>query len=203
MLRSDLGLQILPIRDDAYKEVQQWIRSEADLHRRLATFDDLPKFLDLDFGNGRFLLQSTKEGPRTFRSRIRVGYDIGLEQAAVRRCLHSYWAYRATSSGCFDSPLQYGNMVRIGALYLYPEGGPNVTSMEKELMRHFKFKYPIGLGIDWVNQLYDGNDKRTGPKGICLYHLYTRTEDAKIVDAGWPVELNRSGIPRSSGPRRS
>ena len=151
VLRSDLGLRILPIRDEAYKEVQRWIRSEADLHRRLAIFDDLPQFLDLDFGNGRFFMKSTKEGPRTFRSRIRVGYDLGLEREAVRSSLHSNWAYQATSGGYFDSPLQYGNMVRIGALYLYPEGRLNVTSMEKELLRHFKFKYYIGLGVDWVN----------------------------------------------------
>ena len=65
-------------------------------------------------------------------------------------------------------------MVRIGALYFYPEG-LNVTTMEKELMRHFNFEYPIGLGVDWVNQPYNGNNKRTGPKGIRLYHLYTRT----------------------------
>jgi len=183
VLRSDLGLRILPIRDDAYKEVQRWIRSESDLRLRMATVDDFAKFLDLDFGNGKFFLKSTQSGPRTLRSRIRVGYDIGLEREAVRRCLHSHWAYQATSGGCFDSPLQYGNMVRIGALYFYPEG-LDVTTMEKELMRQFNFEYPIGLGVDWVNQPYDGNNKRTGAKGIRLYHLYTRTEDAKIVDAG-------------------
>ena len=110
-LRSEFGLRILPISDDDYRKVPRWIRSEPDLRRRLATFDDLHKYLDLDFGNGRFFMQSTKEGPRTFRSRIRVGYDLGLEREAVRSSLHSDWAYQATSGGCFDSPLQSGNMV--------------------------------------------------------------------------------------------
>ena len=91
------------IRDIAYKIAQRWIRSELDLRRSLATFDDLSKFLDLDFGNGRFFMRFTKDGTRKLRTRIRGGYDIGITREDVRTSLHQCLVfYGYYGGGCFD-----------------------------------------------------------------------------------------------------
>ena len=72
--------------------------------------------------------------------------------------------------------------MRIGALCFYPEE-LNLKAMEKELMRHFKWKYPIALRVDWVAMPYDRRAKwNARSTGVRLLHLYTRTGHAKLVD---------------------
>eukprot|EP00957_Ditylum_brightwellii_P165856 12627529-Ditylum_brightwellii.AAC.1 len=57
--------------------------------------------------------------------------------------------------------------------------------MEKELMRHFDWKVPIGLRMDWVSLPYDNRTKWSDQApGIMLPHLFVRAKHAHLVDAG-------------------
>ena len=184
LLSLDLGLEILPIRDDSYQQTNLWIRSRKDISRKLEQVEHLHKYLDLDYGNGKFFLASKALTTLKLRTRLRVAHPLTQDRPIVRNRLHQCIRRLCGGGGCFDTPLQYGDTMKIGALCLYPDG-VHIKSMEKELMRHFHFKYPIALRPDWVNIPFEGSNKKL--EGIRQLHVHTRTEDAMKID----LELGR------------
>ena len=196
------GLRILPIQDKQYKTTQLWLRSKADLDS-LRNLRDCSRYVDLSFGNGHYFMKNNKPNgnPKTLRTRIRFGYDDIINKEGLRGQLHGAWSHQSRQAGCFESPLQYGSVVRTGALCFYPMG-INTKTIAKDLMRHFDFKYPIGLRLDWVNQPYDARQPVWAPKskkGVRMYHVYTRRSDASTIDrecSKWLQPItNRKDLP--------
>ena len=141
-LGMNIGVWILPIGEGVYTRSDLWLRSTTDVDHRIIDFDSLNTFLDLDYGSGRWFATMKSSQP-LLRTRIRVGFAIEQRKQIVQDHLHLNLRAHF-NGGCYESPLQYGDIVKIGALALYPLE-INLKAMEKELMRHFNFKYPIAL----------------------------------------------------------
>ena len=176
------GLRLLPISDKNYKKGKMWIRNEKDLHTKITTHRDLHTYLDMEYGNAAYYASNVKPGDKKLRTRVRVGYNSGVLPDAIRQYLHTGLAQQGRGAGCYESPLQFGEIEKIGALCFYP-GEANARALEKELMRHFEWLCPIGLRWDWVNLPYDGRSKwNERSPGLMLWHVYVRRIDAKKVD---------------------
>ena len=123
-----------------------------------------------------------KPGEKKLRTRVRVGYNSGVLADSIRQYLHTGIAQQGQGAGCYESPLQFGEIEKIGAMCFYPAEA-NSRSLEKEIMQHFDWLCPIGLRWDWVNMPYVGRSKwNERSPGLMLWHVYTRRTDAKRVD---------------------
>jgi len=134
-------------------------------------------FLDLDYGSGKYFAIS-KSPQSMLRTRIRVGFAVGQNPKTVQEHLNINLTDYCCGE-CFDSPLQYGDIVKIGALALYPVE-INLKAMEKELMCHFDFQYPIALRKDWVNQPSGGSNKQR--RGVLLLDVFNRRCHSRAID---------------------
>ena len=180
-----MDLCILPIRDDVYRQTDLWIRSESEIKQKITRYNDLNIYLDLDYGNGRFFVTSKAATPK-LRARLRVAHPLNLNRETLKARIHDCWRQQCNGGGCFESPLQYGDTTKIGALCLYPVG-INIKAMERELMRRFGFKYPIALRSDWINQPYDGPNSKS--EGALQLHVHTRSSDCKTIDLEFGIWL--------------
>jgi hypothetical protein len=176
------GLRILPIADEDYKKVKMWIRNEKELHNKIKTFRDLSTYLDMKYGNSPYVSTSNKPGDKKLRSRIRVGFNEHVDPDSIMSYLHTGFCSQGRGTGCYPSPLQFGDIEKIGALCFYPHDA-NARAIEKDLMRRFQWQFPIGLRLDWVSMPYNGRSKwNERSPGIMLWHIYTRRTHAKQID---------------------
>jgi len=185
-------LRILPLSDRTYKNVQMWIRTEADLRRLITDYRCLARYLDMSFGNMSYASTSNKPGEKKLRTRMRVGFEVDVSSEAIRQYLHGELQHQGRGAGCYESVLQFGDIEKIGALCFYPQE-INIKSIEKELMRHFDWAIVIGLRYEWVNIPYNGRSKwNERAPGCMMWHVYVRTKHAKRVDRALRLWLHPS-----------
>ena len=99
------GLIILPIHDDEYKNKNLWIRNEQDLRRYITTYRDLSKYIDLNYGNAAWATNNVKPGDKKLRTRVRAGYNIGVDPLHIQQYLHVGLQPQGRGTGCYESPL--------------------------------------------------------------------------------------------------
>ena len=185
-------LRILPLSDSTYKNVQMWIRTEADLRRLITDYRCLARYLDMSFGNMSYASTSNKPGEKKLRTRMRVGFEVDVSSEAIRQYLHGELQHQGRGAGCYESVLQFGDIEKIGALCFYPQE-INIKAIEKELMRHFDWAIVIGLRYEWVNIPYNGRSKwNERAPGCMMWHVYVRTKHAKRVDRALRLWLHPS-----------
>ena len=113
--------------------------------------------------------------------------------------LHECFADTGYGMGVFRSPLPVGNTVQIGWLLNYPTGIGR-ESMERELMRHFKFQIAIALDTIWpVNPGSEGKKWKPGAKTGSddqAWHVYVESRYVKMVEeelSNWLRTSTRKG----------
>jgi hypothetical protein len=179
---SPHNLQILPISDSSYKQQNLWIRTSADLRTRMSTYRTLSTYCDMDYGNCPYAATNSKPGEKKLRTRIRVGFASDATPEGVQDYLHTGLRQLGRGAGCYPSPLQYGEIVKIGSCSFIP-AKVNFTAFAKELMRILNFEVPIGIKMDWVSIPYTGRakyDERS--PGVTSPHCFTLKIHAKRVD---------------------
>ncbi|CAJ1948711.1 unnamed protein product [Cylindrotheca closterium] len=175
-------LKLLPISDTTYKQQNLWIRNSVDLRNRLPTYRTLLTYCDMEYGNGPYAATNSKPGEKKLRTRLCVGFSSEASVEAVQDYLHTGLRQLGRGAGCYPSPLQYGEIVKIGSCSFIP-AEVNFSAYAKELMRLFDFEVPIGIKMDWVSIPYTGQakyDKRS--PGVTSPHCFTRRIHAKRVD---------------------
>ncbi|CAJ1945362.1 unnamed protein product [Cylindrotheca closterium] len=175
-------LELLPISDTTYKQQNLWIRNSVDLHNRISTYRALSTYCDMEYGNCPYAATNSKPGEKKLRARLRVGFSAEASVKAVQDYLHTGLRQLGRGAGCYPSPLQYGEIVKIGSCSFIP-AEVNFSAYAKELMRLFDFEVPIGIKMDWVSIPYTGRakyDERS--PGVTSPHCFTRRSHAKRVD---------------------
>ena len=175
-------LKILPISDNSYKQQNLWIRTPVDLRNRISNYRALSIYCDMEYGNCPYAATNSKPGEKKLRTRLRVGFASDASVEAVQDYLHSGLRQLGRGAGCYPSPLQYGEIVKVGSCSFIP-AEVNFSAYAKELMRLFDFDVPIGIKMDWVSIPYTGRakyDERS--PGVTSPHCFTRKIHAKRVD---------------------
>ena len=136
----------------------------------------------MDYGNCPYAATNSKPGEKKLRTRIRVGFASDATPEGVQDYLHTGLRQLGRGAGCYPSPLQYGEIVKIGSCSFIP-AKVNFTAFAKELMRILNFEVPIGIKMDWVSIPYTGQakyDERS--PGVTSPHCFTLKIHAKRVD---------------------
>ncbi|CAJ1967248.1 unnamed protein product [Cylindrotheca closterium] len=136
----------------------------------------------MEHGNCPYTATNSKPGEKKLRTRIRVGFLAEASVEAVQDYLHTGLRQLGRGAGCHPSPLQYGEIVKIGSCSFIP-AEVNFSAYAKELMRLFDFEVPICIKMDWVSIPYTGQakyDKRS--PAVTSPHCFTRRIHAKRVD---------------------
>ncbi|CAJ1970120.1 unnamed protein product [Cylindrotheca closterium] len=136
----------------------------------------------MEYGNCPYAAANSKPGEKKLRTRIRVGFSAQASVEAVQDYLHTGLRQLGRGAGCYPSPLQFGEIVKIGSCSFIP-AEVNFSAYAKELMRLFDFEVPIGIKMDWVSIPYTGRakyDERS--PGVTSPHCFTRRIHAKRVD---------------------
>ncbi|CAJ1931489.1 unnamed protein product [Cylindrotheca closterium] len=124
-------LRILPLSDRTYKNMQMWIRNEADLRRLIPDYRGLSRYLDMSFGNMSYASTSNKPGEKKLRTRLRVGFEADVSSEMIQQYLHGELQHQGRGAGCYSSVLQFGDIEKIGALCFYPQE-INIKAIEKK-----------------------------------------------------------------------
>ena len=66
---------LLPLADSRYQRQQLWIRNLKDFDRLAPDWTNLKTYLDPNFGNPYILNKADKTGSKTYKSRMRFGFD--------------------------------------------------------------------------------------------------------------------------------
>ncbi|CAJ1945422.1 unnamed protein product [Cylindrotheca closterium] len=114
--------------------------------------------------------------------RLDSGTVAEASAKAVQDYLHTGLRQLGRGAGCYPSPLQYGEIVKIGSCSFIP-AEVNFSANAKELMRLFDFEVPIGIKMDWISIPYMGRakcDERS--PGVTSPHCFTWRIHAKRVD---------------------
>ncbi|CAJ1952643.1 unnamed protein product [Cylindrotheca closterium] len=156
-------LKILPISDDTYKQQNRWIRNSAELRNKIPSYRALSLYCDMEYGNSPYAAINSKPGEKKLRTRMRVGFARDTSEEAVQDYLHTGLRSQGRGAGCYPSPLQYGDIVKVGCFAFIPPE-VNFEAYAKEIMRHFDFSIPIGIKMDWVSTPYTGRAKFNKPK---------------------------------------
>ncbi|CAJ1956307.1 unnamed protein product [Cylindrotheca closterium] len=136
----------------------------------------------MEYGNCPYAATNSKPGEKKLRTRICVGFSSEASVEAVQDYLHTGLRQLGRVAGCYPSPLQYGEIVKIGSCLFIP-AEVNFSAYAKELMRLFDFKVPIGIKMDWVSIPYTGRAKyNERSPGVTSPHCFTRRIHAKRVD---------------------
>ena len=113
---------------------------------------------------------------------MRFGFASDATPEGVQDYLHTGLRQLGRGAGCYPSPLQYGEIVKIGSCSFIP-AEVNFTAYAKELMRILNFEVPIGIKMDWVSIPYTGRakyDERS--PGVKSPYCFTQKIHAKRVD---------------------
>ncbi|CAJ1948657.1 unnamed protein product, partial [Cylindrotheca closterium] len=132
-------LKLLPISDTTYKQPNLWIRNSVDSRNRISTYRALSTYCDMEYGNCPYAATNSKPGEKKLRTRIRVGFSAEASVEAVQDYLHTGLRQLGRGAGCYPSPLQYGEIVKIGSCSFIP-AEVNFSAYAKELMRLFDFE---------------------------------------------------------------
>ncbi|CAJ1963358.1 unnamed protein product [Cylindrotheca closterium] len=175
-------LKLLPISDTTYKQQNLWIQNSIDLHNRISTYCALSTYCDMEYGNCPYAATNSKPGKKKLRTRLRVVFLSEAPVEAVQDYLHTGLRQLGRGAGCYPSPLQYGEIVKIGSCSFIP-AEVNFSAYAMELMRLFDSEVPIGIKMDWVSIPYTGQAKynKRSP-GVTSPHCFTWRIHAKRVD---------------------
>ncbi|CAJ1931701.1 unnamed protein product, partial [Cylindrotheca closterium] len=185
-------LKILPISDDTYKQQNRWIRNSVELRNKISSYRALSLYCDMEYGNSPYAATNSKPGEKKLRTRMRVGFARDTSEEAVQDYLHTGLRSQGRGAGCYPSPLQYGDIVKVGCFAFIPPE-VNFDAYAKEIMRHFDFSIPIGIKMDWVSTPYTGRAKfNERSPGVTSPHGYARKIHAKRVDQELRSLLNPS-----------
>jgi hypothetical protein len=163
------------------------LKTVADV-TKITTFQQLAMYIDLSWNNGNMVRRSSKfAGEKTLRTRIRIAYNSNTDR--MDSMLHEIFELSGGGNGVYRSPLQSGNAVKIGFLINYPVG-IDIGKMEKELMRHFRFKIAIALESLWPQGPGRGWTKGLGQPAL---FLWVGSDFARAVD----IEMTKWFQPRT------
>jgi hypothetical protein len=187
LTRAPADLLLLPVSEFDYKNKKYWLKTVADV-TKITTFQQLAMYIDLSWNNGNMVRRSSKfAGEKTLRTRIRIAYNSNTDR--MDSMLHEIFELSGGGNGVYRSPLQSGNAVKIGFLINYPVG-IDIGKMEKELMRHFRFKIAIALESLWPQGPGRGWTKGLGQPAL---FLWVGSDFARAVD----IEMTKWFQPRT------
>ena len=179
---------LLPLADSRYQRQQLWIRNLKDFDRLAPDWTNLKTYLDPNFGNPYILNKADKTGSKTYKSRMRFGFDD--DPSIVMQGFRSVLV-NDPRAGVFKTPIQVSDMVRIGFLSLLPQELV-IEKYCKDLMRLCEFEFPIGLMQEWVNNpRFFSATYTVAARGILLWHVYVPRAFARAADALLAANLDQ------------
>jgi hypothetical protein len=194
------GVVLLPFPDSRYQHQPNWIRTMQEFNESISTWEKLQLYIDGNFGNPYILDKADKIGNKVYKTRMRFGFDKDpdIVMRALKNLLNNQ-----KGAGVFPTPIQRSHMTTIGFLPMYP-AELNPIPINKDLMRLFDFRYPIGLMRDWVNspRFYKAGKHNNNSRGMLLYHVCCDAENAKEIDRVLSTTLHQRQ-PKSNFPYTS
>jgi len=184
------NIRLLPANDRDLHERSRWITKKEDLTEKIPSWSYMFTYFDRQYGNMDFLPgQYEKIGPKSVRSRVRLGFNEPVQ--TMQRTIHSSLRYSAPGKGtkCLRSPLQFGDLVRVGYLAYLPAEA-NRSYMERTMIKQLGFKHPLGMentwiattGLNWRRQT-EADKTPAKIRGQKQWHIFSTHAHARELDS--------------------